>query len=377
MSEIVVVLRDRGTMAILSNLLKSEGYGVGGAFTLQEGQEKVGEDCRLVILGMDKPDDDDAFIGWMKENHAAVPVVLLADRKLSPQIERLDEVFQWLPLPLKVDALLAAVQKAVDFKVTAATQDTVNLNFQLESVTPIKGIVAQSPGMKAICDLIGRVAGTDVPVLIIGPKGTGKERIAKVVHDESRRKDAAFVTVDADDTNSFSGIEAAPDAFFQKVNGGTLFIQKPEGLPASLRDLFKNVLQTRGVSKPASAERIPVSIRVITGTGVDLDAWCTQGRFDPELLKLLRVIVLRLPPLKDRKQDLIPLLREFLRDAMPKEAVLPVITRDAVSALEGYPWPSNVQELHEAVQHMVQHMKNNVVDRQALPPLLQKTATPH
>lgn len=374
MSDVLVVLKDRGTMAILSNLLKAEGYSVQGAFTREDGEKNLSQkEFRLLIVGLDTPTEDDALIGWVRDHALSTPIILLADRKTAPQITRLDQIFHLLPLPLKIDALLSQVQKAIDFKTEAPTQDVINLNFQLENVYNVKGLIAESPAMKSICDLIGRVSSTDVPVLIVGGQGTGKERIARIIHDGSRRKDGPFLAMDAEDPTTYEDLLTDPVAFFAGINGGTLFLQRPEVLAEKLRNELKDIFQTRTVPK-SNGERVPVDLRVISGTSVDLDAWSAHGKFDAEFLRFLRVIVLRVPALKDRRQDMLPLLRDILRTAIPPESPLPDVTREAMAAIEGYPWPGNLRELDEAVRHALANLQGNQIQLKSLPPLVQKSA---
>jgi len=227
-------------------------------------------------------------------------------------------------------------------------------------------MVCEDAASLALQELIERIAPSDVPVLIFGETGTGKEVVARQVHASSRRADGPFVAVNAGafsetlieselfghERGAFTGAVASKAGWFEAANGGTLFLDEIGELPLSLQVKLLRVLQEGEVTPVGSRRAVPVDVRVLAATNVDLRAAIRQKRFREDLFYRLNVTSLRLPPLRERPGDILPLVRHFIAIYERKFGQSGVgLTVSAAQRLVGHTWPGNVRELENAVQH--------------------------
>lgn len=227
-------------------------------------------------------------------------------------------------------------------------------------------LIGQSPAMQKLFSVISRVAPNDSSVLITGATGTGKELVARAIHDQSPRRNGRFVDVNCSaipetlieaelfghQRGSFTGALANNCGLFEKASGGTLFLDEIDALNLSAQAKLLRVLQERTVRRIGARTNIAVDVRVISATNCDLAQEVAAGRFRPDLYYRLRVLPLHLPELCTRGNDVELLIAHFLQLKADREGVpYRRFTPEAMRALTEYPWPGNVRELENAVAY--------------------------
>jgi DNA-binding NtrC family response regulator len=230
--------------------------------------------------------------------------------------------------------------------------------------TPEDGIVGDSPSMRALAERVERVARSNLPALIRGETGTGKELIARAIHRRSRRP-GPFVSencaaladslLEAElfghEQGAFTGASAARDGLFARANGGTLFIDEVGDMSPAMQAKLLRVLQDGEVRRLGGQRTTTVDVRVIAATHKDLDALVRQGLFREDLLFRLAVLEVRVPALRERPEDIPPLVERFLRRLSDETGQPTLLLGDAaLDALLAHPWPGNVRELENAVR---------------------------
>jgi DNA-binding NtrC family response regulator len=242
-------------------------------------------------------------------------------------------------------------------------------------------LLARDPAMLRVVALAERAARSDVPVLIVGETGVGKEVIARRVHARSRRSAAPFVAVDCasipetlaesllfgHERGAFTGAHAKHIGYFEAANGGTLFLDELGELPLATQTRLLRVLQERVVQRVGGTEMLPVDVRIVAATNRDVDAAITAGTLRKDLLYRLDVVRLTVPPLRARPDDILPLAERFARVAAEGEPVR--FAADAVAALRAYGWPGNARELQNVVSRAVALGSGAVVHARDLEPM--------
>ncbi len=227
-----------------------------------------------------------------------------------------------------------------------------------------RALVFNDPKSKAMLPLIDKVAPSDANILIVGETGTGKELVARFVHDRSKRARAPFVAVNCGafsetlieselfgyERGAFTGAQGAREGWFEAANGGTLFLDEIGELPLALQVKLLRVLQEREVVRLGSRQPIPLDLRIVAATNVDLQQAVDAGTFRSDLFYRLQVVALPLLPLRERRADILPLAQHFLglygeRIGAGRLELSPA----AEEALFNYAWPGNIRELENAI----------------------------
>lgn len=239
--------------------------------------------------------------------------------------------------------------------------------------------------MQRVFSLIGRLALSDSSVLITGATGTGKELVARAIHDQSPRRDSRFVDINCSaipetlieaelfghQRGAFTGALANNCGLFEKASGGTLFLDEIDALNLSAQAKLLRALQERTIRRIGARTNIAIDVRVISATNCDLGQAVADGRFRPDLYYRLRVLPLHLPELCKRKDDVNLLIDHFLRTKSAREGVNPRrFTDAAMKVLREYPWPGNVRELENAIEYALAISASENLDVQDLPPEL-------
>ncbi|MBI3185971.1 MAG: sigma-54-dependent Fis family transcriptional regulator [Myxococcales bacterium] len=230
------------------------------------------------------------------------------------------------------------------------------------------GIVARSEAMRQVLDLARRSARVDTTVLLSGPSGAGKERVARLIHEESARAGGPFVAVNCAAVaeslleselfgharGAFTGATHDRPGLFEAAGGGTLFLDEVGEVPASMQAKLLRALQEREVRRVGENGSRRIDVRLLAATNKDLSAEVGAGRFRQDLFYRLRVIELRVPPLRDRKEDILPLARTFLAEAAGRMGrSVAGFTPEVADQLLRHRWPGNVRELENAIERAV------------------------
>lgn len=227
-------------------------------------------------------------------------------------------------------------------------------------------IVGQSPAMMKLFSIIERVAPTDSSVLITGATGTGKELVARAIHDQSPRSNSSFVDINCSaipetlieaelfghQRGSFTGALTNTCGLFEKASGGTVFLDEVDALNLSAQAKLLRVLQERTVRRIGARTNVAIDVRVISASNCDLSQAVAEGRFRPDLYYRLRVLPIQLPELCTRGDDVRLLIDHFLLTKGERYGVSPRrFSAEAMRALTEYPWPGNVRELENAIEY--------------------------
>ncbi|HTM29088.1 MAG TPA: sigma-54 dependent transcriptional regulator [Rhodanobacter sp.] len=305
-----------------------------------------------------------ALFHAIREQHPDLPVVLLtAWTHLETAVQLVKAgAADYLAKPWDDNKLLAVVENLLELsestrEVTRTRRERRRRRETLQGRYDLDGLVFASEAMARTLELACQVARSDVPVLISGPNGTGKERIAAIVHANSTVKDGPFVAVNCGalpgelieaelfgaDAGAYTGANKAREGRFELADGGTLFLDEIGNLPLAGQVKLLRVLETGQYERLGSGRTRQARVRVLSATNADLKAMIRAGTFREDLYYRLNVIEVNLPPLTERSDDILPLAEYFLAS----RAELGDAAREA---LLGYPWPGNVRELKNAIE---------------------------
>jgi len=281
----------------------------------------------------------------------------------------------YLEKPVDLDELVVAVDEALGVL-------RAELPY-IESETPSlpRGIVAESPAMLAVFGEASRVAPTDTTVLIMGDSGTGKEVLARYIHDNSKRQDGRMVAVNCaalpenlieselfgHERGAFTGAVDTRTGRFEEAFGGTLFLDEIGEMPFALQPKLLRVLEEHTVRRVGGTEDVSVDVRIVAATNRPLEDDAREGRFREDLMYRLNVFALRIPPLSERREDILPLCRHFLAE---ETAANKRFSPAAQRVLLDYSWPGNVRELRNAVVRAAIISRGSLVLPEDLPSFL-------
>jgi two-component system, NtrC family, response regulator AtoC len=380
-SRVLVVDDDPASRDLLRKVLATEGHQV---VTAADGREALAELARqpadLVVSDIRMPDLDGVqLLERMREAAPRVPVILVtAFGDVEGAVEAIRRgAFDYLAKPYDVDAIRLVVRRALAQAALAA--ENLELRQQVREKYRLEGIVGRSEPMLQVFKTAARVAQSDATVLIEGESGTGKELVARAIHAASRRAGGPFVAIDCGALaegvleselfgharGAFTGAQATRRGLFEEAGHGTLFLDEMGDVGPGLQARLLRALQEGEVRRVGANEAIPVDVRVVAATNKDLARQVKEGRFREDLYYRINVVTLRLPPLRERRED-IPLLAEHFaaKHGRPEGAA---ITPPARELLLAYDWPGNVRELENVIARALALNHSGLVVPEDLP----------
>ena len=302
-------------------------------------------------------------------------IILTAHGSIESAVEAMRRgAYSYLTKPFEPPDLLLQIDRALENR---------KLNYEIQRLKDIinerydfTNIIARSGKMRAVLDVVSRIAKLDSTVHIHGESGTGKELIAKAIHLASNRKDKAFVALNCaalpeslleselfgHERGAFTGAVKSTRGLFTQAHGGTLFLDEIGDMPRSTQSKLLRVLQERQFYPVGSEVPMEVDVRVIVATNKDLEDQVRKGLFRDDLFYRIHVIPVYLPPLRERKDDIMPLLEHFLKkygEHMKKD--VKGLTPDALRKLMMHDWPGNVRELENTVEYAVAMTQSDTV----------------
>jgi len=365
----ILIVEDQSSMRLtLTMLLKKAGHRIVQAQTREEASAKLAADpCDLVITDLNLREEGDG-LEVLQKTRAYSPqievIVLTAYGSLESAVTAMRlGAFDYISKPFEPDELLMQVDKALERQHLKA--EVRRLRHEVEARYGFGNIVAHSKEMHSVLDLVRRVAPTDATVLIQGESGTGKELIARAVHENSARRDLPFIPLNCGALpealleselfghvkGAFTGAIANKKGLFEEAHQGTLFLDEigEMSLPTQVRLL--RVLQNGEIRHLGGNLPVIVDVRVLAATNRKLEEAVREKTFREDLYYRLQVIPLFVPPLRDRRDDILPIAEHFLQQFAKKFGKpLKGISREAQRALQRHDWPGNVRELENAIE---------------------------
>lgn len=302
----------------------------------------------------------------------AVVIMITAFGDVEMAVRALKEgATDFILKPWQNEKLIATISTAIKLKKSYNEVDKLRKAKQMleeQIQQPFRDIIGSSTAIKEVFQLIDKVAGTEANILILGENGTGKELIARAIHQKSLRKDASFVAVDmgaitetlfeselfGHKKGAFTDAREDRPGRFELANGGTLFLDEIGNLGMNLQSKLLSALQSRQVTRVGSNTPVDVDIRLICATNMPLAQMVKEGRFRQDLLYRINTVEIHIPPLADRVDDIPLLANHFLSYYSRKyrKEVLS-ISPEAITKLKKYAWPGNVRELQHAIERAV------------------------
>jgi two-component system response regulator AtoC len=367
MTKVLVVDDERKMRRVLQILLERLGVDSVAADSAEEGLERFEhEQIDLVLTDLRMPGASGIdLLGKVRELDPEVPVIVMtAYGTIETAVDAMKRgAFDYVLKPFDLEVIELAIRKALDMR----RYRTEN-RFLREQATPAAGLeslIGSSPPMDAVFELIRRVAPTKSSVLITGETGTGKELVARAIHDLSPRRERFFVALNCAAIptelleselfghirGAFTGAERERIGKFELADGGTLFLDEIGDMAYALQAKLLRVLQEGVIERIGSNKRIAVDVRVLSSTHRDLAAAIRDGRFREDLFYRLNVFQIELPPLRGRRDDVVAIAAHFL-DRFARELGRPPLrlTRAAGHVLEQHEWPGNVRELQNLME---------------------------
>jgi DNA-binding NtrC family response regulator len=381
---ILVVDDDREMSSILVEILSAAGYRAlsasSGADALalarREHLDLVISDLRMVGMSGHQLQAE------IKRLAPNLPVVIItAFGSIQTAVESMKlGAFDYITKPFSNDELLLVVSRALENR--SLLQEIKRLRGELAHSYGLENIIAASHKMTAVLEIVEHIADSAASVLLTGESGTGKELIARALHFRSRRQQAPFVPVNCAaipdnllESELFGHVKGAfTDArqnktgLFQAARGGTLFLDEVGEMPLVLQAKLLRVIEDKRVRPVGATEESPVDVRIVSATNSDLEASIAAGKFRADLYYRLATVTLVMPPLRERPEDIGPLIRHFLtRISAEAGRPIPEMDPEAVACLTHYQWPGNIRELQNAISRAVMLGRNNRITRGDLP----------
>lgn len=368
--------------ASLTTLLKEElqapgNYHVDLAFDGAEAINMIQKTLYdVVLLDMKMPRvDGREVLQFIQENSPSSQVIILsqyADLKMAVETTKLG-AYEVLGKPYDIDQIEQTIQRAIERKKLAI--DNKLLQTELSRKAGPFEIVGDSPIFRQVIESAERVADSDSMVLIQGASGTGKELIAHLIHTSSHRKDRPFVPVNCSsipdtlletelfghEKGAFTNAYTAKPGLVEVANGGTLFLDEVGDISPVIQPKLLRFLETGDFRRVGGTNELKADVRVISATNKNLQEEARAGRFREDLLYRLNVITIRIPPLKDHRED-IPLLVDFFLRRKSRLKEPKRFTDQALKVLTGYGWPGNVRELEHVIEGAIILSKGEVID---------------
>lgn len=367
MAKLIIVDDEKSIREALRDILEYEGYEVDEAKDGEEGLEMISRttyDVALCDIRMPKIEGLELLQKAQEVSKSTQFIMISAYGNVENAVEATKRgAFDFITKPPDLNRLLITVRNAIER--AKLVQETKTLK---KRIYKINEIVGESEPIRRVKETINRVAATEARVLITGANGSGKEMVAKQIHDKGNRSNQVLVEVNCaaipgelieselfgHEKGAFTGAAARRVGKFEQADGGTLFLDEIGDMSLSAQAKVLRALQESKITRVGGDKEIKVNVRVIAATNKDLRQEIANGNFREDLFHRLSVIVIHVPPLAERRSDIPLLVDKFLQDiAADYGAVVKEITPDAMAYLQSLPWTGNVRELRNIVERLV------------------------
>ncbi len=378
---ILVVDDDHGHRTMLKTLLDDWGYQI---FEADDGSTAIEQvkNSRFDLILMDnrmlKISGLEA-LNEIRRLNATIPVIIMtAYSSIEIAVEAIKRgAYDYLTKPLDFDKLRLIMQRAVEH--VQLREENRQLKESLGKHFDDRSIIGSSQPIRKLLETVAQVAPTDATVLINGESGTGKEQIAGAIHYNSSRKNNAFIKVNCaaiteslleselfgHEKGAFTGADRRKDGKFLLANGGSLFLDEIGEMPFSMQAKLLRVLQEKELTRVGGEQTITVDVRVITATNKNLQEMVQAGTFREDLFYRLNVVMLNVPPLRERREDIPLLAQHFLKMFAEKNGKeIAGYTPQAMQYLTSHHWPGNVRELMNTIERGVVLCRDSSLDKE-------------
>ncbi|MCU0342959.1 MAG: sigma-54 dependent transcriptional regulator [Ignavibacterium sp.] len=379
--KIMLVEDEKITRKTLTDILKKENYDVSSYADGTEALNALKQnnfDTVITDLRLPGTNGLDILKSAKEINPRTIVIIITAYATVETAIDALKlGAYDYLLKPFSPEQLLSILKHIEQLSIVLNENEKLKSRLELFEK---KTIIGSSEKVKAFLDMIKMVAPQDYTILIQGESGTGKELCARTIHNLSLRKDKEFIAINCavipealieselfgHEKGSFTGAVKRHVGYFEKVNGGTLLLDDIDDLPLPIQVKLLRVLQEKEISRVGSTENIPIDVRIICATKVDLKERVKQKLFREDLYYRLNIIPIILPPLRERKEDIPELLVHFLKKHGAEDKIQNV-NENIYSILNQYDWPGNVRELENITERIIalspnQHLNISVLD---------------
>ncbi len=388
---VLIVDDDEGHAEALADGLELDGYQCTLAHSGTTALERLGEQSFDAVL-TDLKMHDKSGLDVLRESRVLQPdaavLLITGHGSLETAVEAMRMgAADYLQKPVRIAELRTRLERSLEAR--DLRRDNLALRQQLDERFGLGGLVGASPQMERVFKIVRQVANTSATVLILGESGTGKELVARAVHANSSRRERRFVAVNCAALSeglieselfghvkgAFTGAIAAKDGQIVHADGGTLFLDELGDMPLSTQAKLLRVLETREVTPVGGSTPRKVDIRLVGATHRDLRAMVGEGTFREDLLFRLQVVVLELPPLRERVGDLPILVEHFVAEfARQHQRGVRQVSPEVRAALLRYSWPGNVRELRNVLESMVLLSSGDTLRESDLPDSLRSAA---
>jgi two-component system, NtrC family, response regulator AtoC len=392
LKSILVVDDEENIRLMLGSVLGAEGYDVvladSGAQALKAMKEQT-FDLVLSDIRMPKMTGLELLDAALQISPQTVVIMMSAYGSVDTAIEAMKRgAYDYIAKPFKTDEVVLVLRKAEERE--TLKRENLKLKSDLQQIKGEAGfgrMISRSPGMQEIFRTIRKIAEYKTTVLIQGESGTGKELVAKAIHDSSPRSSAPFVAVNCGAIpenlleselfghckGAFTDARQDKKGLFSEADNGTLFLDEIGELPLNLQVKLLRALQEEEIRRVGDTRDIKVDVRVVAATVRDLAEDVTSGRFRQDLFYRLNVLLLCMPPLRERMEDIPALVEHFtklnnVRLGMEHAGIM----KDAMKLLMDYPWPGNVRELENSIEHAMVLSESVTIEATDLPPKIQQ-----
>jgi two-component system C4-dicarboxylate transport response regulator DctD len=351
-----------------AQMLELAGYDVRAFSSPSEALPLLNPDWSGVVISDIKMPDMDGltFLTRAQEIDRDLPIILVTghgDINMAVNAIR-DGAYDFLEKPFSSEHLSDVIKRAMEKRVLTLENRRLRRELETQGASGSR-LVGNTPPMQRLLSLIAQIADTDADVLVLGETGTGKELVARSLHEQSSRRARNFVAVNCGalpesmieselfghEAGAFTGAQKRRIGKFEHANGGTLFLDEIENMPLSLQIRLLRALQERSIERLGSNELIPLDLRIVAATKIDLKDASTEGTFREDLYYRLNVVTLEIPPLRERQDDIPLLFQHFVQLAASRYQRDPTPpTPVQMHRLLGHDWPGNVRELRNCAE---------------------------
>ena len=381
-ARILIADDEDGLRWVLEKGLRGAGYEV---TSVRDGDAAVrafeSEPFDLVFLDVRMPGADGlTVLGRLRERRAdAAVVVMTAHGTMDTAIQAMQRgAYDYLAKPFDIDEVLLLAERAL--AASRLKQEVVRLKGGLQEVWEFGALIGRHPRMQDVYKTIGRIAGSDVTVLLRGESGTGKELVARAIHHYSRRAGRPFIAVSCaaipgtlleselfgHERGAFTDAKERKLGKLELAHGGTFYLDEIGDMPLDLQAKLLRALQERSIERVGGQDTIRIDVRVLAATNRDLESLMKEGKFREDLYYRLNVVTLNLPPLRERRRDIPLLVEHFLAKYAP-ELGERGLAPEALDRLVGHEWPGNVRELENVVQRAMVMATSGIILPEHLP----------